>query len=471
MRKTKIVCTIGPASESEEVLRELCLNGMNVARLNFSHGTHDEHLERINRIKKVRKELGLPIAIMLDTKGPEFRIGTFKKGKVMLEEGKKFTLTTEDIEGDKNIVSVSYKNLANELEPGDRILLNNALLELEVVSTDGTKIETTVIAGGELSNRKSMSFPGKHLQQVYLSEQDKSDITFGVENDVDFIACSFVSVKQDLVDVHNLLKSLGKDNTVELIAKIENQSGYDNIDAICTVCDGVMVARGDMGVEVAFELLPAMQKDMIYRCRMLGKRVITATEMLESMIHNPRPTRAETSDVANAVYDGTSAVMLSGETAAGAYPVLAVKAMAKIAEAAENSIDYKKNFYRSGFDIHNDMDAISHATCTMAMDVNAKAIVACTMSGRIAKMVARFRSPVDIIGLTTNEKTWRSLALSWAVTPKMCEVLPSTEVLFYMARKTAIDTMNLEDGDKVVITGAGVAGRSGGANLIKVETI
>ncbi|MBR3365222.1 MAG: pyruvate kinase [Solobacterium sp.] len=471
MRKTKIVCTIGPASESEEVLRELCLNGMNVARLNFSHGTHEEHLERINRIKKVRKELGLPIAIMLDTKGPEFRIGTFKKGKIMLEEGKKFTLTTEDIEGDKNIVSVSYKNLANELEPGDRILLNNALLELEVVSTDGTKIETTVIAGGELSNRKSMSFPGKHLQQVYLSEQDKSDITFGVENDVDFIACSFVSVKQDLVDVHNLLKSLGKDNTVELIAKIENQSGYDNIDAICTVCDGVMVARGDMGVEVAFELLPAMQKDMIYRCRMLGKRVITATEMLESMIHNPRPTRAETSDVANAVYDGTSAVMLSGETAAGAYPVLAVKAMAKIAEAAENSIDYKKNFYRSGFDIHNDMDAISHATCTMAMDVNAKAIVACTMSGRIAKMVARFRSPVDIIGLTTNEKTWRSLALSWAVTPKMCEVLPSTEVLFYMARKTAIDTMNLEDGDKVVITGAGVAGRSGGANLIKVETI
>ncbi|MBE6129489.1 MAG: pyruvate kinase [Erysipelotrichaceae bacterium] len=471
MRKTKIVCTIGPASESEEVLRELCLNGMNVARLNFSHGTHEEHLERINRIKKVRKELGLPIAIMLDTKGPEFRIGTFKKGKVMLEEGKKFTLTTEEIEGDKNIVSVSYKNLANELEPGDRILLNNALLELEVVSTNGTEIETKVIAGGELSNRKSMSFPGKHLQQVYLSEQDKSDIAFGVENDVDFIACSFVSVKQDLVDVHNLLKSLGKDNTVELIAKIENQSGYDNIDAICTVCDGVMVARGDMGVEVAFELLPAMQKDMIYRCRMLGKRVITATEMLESMIHNPRPTRAETSDVANAVYDGTSAVMLSGETAAGAYPVLAVKAMAKIAEAAENSIDYKKNFYRSGFDIHNDMDAISHATCTMAMDVNAKAIVACTMSGRIAKMVARFRSPVDIIGLTTNEKTWRSLALSWAVTPKMCEVLPSTEVLFYMARKTAIDTMNLETGDKVVITGAGVAGRSGGANLIKVETI
>ncbi len=471
MRKTKIVCTIGPASESEETLKELCLSGMNVARLNFSHGTHEEHLERINRIKKVRKELGLPIAIMLDTKGPEFRIGTFENGKVMLEEGATFRFTTEEIIGNENIVSVSYKNLANELEPGDTILLNNALLEFEVISTDGVEIETKVIAGGELSNRKSMSFPGKHMQQVYLSEQDKSDIAFGVENDIDFIACSFVSVKQDLVDVHDLLKSLGKDNTVELIAKIENQSGYDNIDEICSVCDGIMVARGDMGVEVAFELLPAIQKDLISRCRMLGKRVITATEMLESMIHNPRPTRAETSDVANAVYDGTSAVMLSGETAAGAYPVLAVKAMAKIAEAAENSIDYKKRFYQYDFEIANDMDAISHAACTMAMDVNAKAIVACTMSGRIAKMVSRFRSPVDIIGLTTNEKTWRSLALSWAVTPKMCEVVPSTEVLFYMARKTAVDAMQLEEGDKVVITGAGTAGQSGKTNLIKVDII
>lgn len=471
MRKTKIVCTIGPASESEETLKQLCLAGMNVARLNFSHGTHEEHLIRINRIKKVRKELGLPIAIMLDTKGPEFRIGTFKNGKVMLEEGAKFTFTTEDIEGDENIVSVSYKNLANELVPGDRILLNNALLEFEVTATDGTQIETIVREGGELSNRKSMSFPGKHMQQIYLSEQDKSDITFGVENDIDFIACSFVSVKQDLVDVHNLLKSLGKDDTVELIAKIENQSGYDNIDDICTECDGIMVARGDMGVEVAFELLPAIQKDLISRCRMIGKRVITATEMLESMIHNPRPTRAETSDVANAVYDGTSAVMLSGETAAGAYPVLAVKAMAKIAEAAEKSIDYKKRFYQEDFEIANDMDAISHAACTMAMDVKAKVVVACTMSGRIAKMVSRFRSPVDIIGLTTNEKTWRSLALSWAVTPRMCEVVPSTEVLFYMARKTAEDTVSLQPGDKVVITGAATAGQSGKTNLIKVDTI
>jgi pyruvate kinase len=471
MRKTKIVCTIGPASESEEMLKELCLAGMNVARLNFSHGTHAEHLERINRIKKVRKELGLPIAIMLDTKGPEFRIGTFRDGKVMLEEGSKFTFTTEDVEGDDKIVSVSYKNLANELEAGDTILLNNALLEFKVLSTDGINIVTEVLAGGELSNRKSMSFPGKHMQQIYLSEQDKSDIAFGVEQDIDFIACSFVSVKQDLVDVHDYLKSLGKDDTVELIAKIENQSGYDNIDEICTQCDGIMVARGDMGVEVPFERLPAMQKDLISRCRMIGKRVITATEMLESMIHNPRPTRAETSDVANAVYDGTSAVMLSGETAAGEYPVQAVKTMAKIAEEAENNIDYRKKFYQHDFKIKNDMDAISHATCGMAMDVGADAIVACTMSGRIAKMVSRFRSPVDIVGLTTNEKTWRSLALSWGVTPKMLEIVPSTEVLFYMAKKAAIEAMDLKEGNKIIITGAGTTGISGNTNLIKIETI
>ena len=471
MRKTKIVCTIGPASESEEMLKELCVAGMNVARLNFSHGTHAEHLERINRIKKVRAELGLPIAIMLDTKGPEFRIGTFRDGKVELADGAKFTFTTDEVEGDDTIVSVSYKNLANELAPGDIILLNNALLEFKVLSTDGTNIVTEVLAGGELSNRKSMSFPGKHMQQIYLSEQDKSDIAFGVEQDIDFIACSFVSVKQDLVDVHDYLKSLGKDDTVELIAKIENQSGYDNIDEICTQCDGIMVARGDMGVEVPFERLPAMQKDLISRCRMIGKRVITATEMLESMIHNPRPTRAETSDVANAVYDGTSAVMLSGETAAGEYPVQAVKTMAKIAEEAENNIDYKKKFYQHDFQIKNDMDAISHATCGMAMDVNADAIVACTMSGRVAKMVSRFRSPVDIIGLTTNEKTWRSLALSWAVTPRMCEIVPSTEVLFYMAKKAAIDAMDLKEGNKIVITGAGTTGISGNTNLIKIETI
>ena len=471
MRKTKIVCTIGPASESEEMLRALCLAGMNVARLNFSHGTHEEHLRRINLIKKVRSDLDLPIAIMLDTKGPEYRIGTFEHGRVTVHKGEHFTFTTKTVIGNDKMVSVSYYNLANELSVGDIILVNNALLKFKVISTDGTNIETEVLAGGEMSDRKSMSFPGKHIKQQYLSDQDKSDILFGVENDIDFIACSFVSVRQDLTDVHDFLRSHGKDDVVELIAKVENWSGYDNIEAICEECDGIMVARGDMGVEVPYEQLPAIQKNLITKCRMLGKRVITATEMLESMIYNPRPTRAEASDVANAVYDGTSAVMLSGETAAGKYPVEAVKAMAKIAEASEAHIDYSARFHDNAFIIRSSMDAISHATCQMAIDIRAKAIVACTLSGGMARMVSRFRSPVDIIGLTTNEKTWRWLSLSWAVTPKMCEVYPSTEVLFYGARKTAQETFSLSKGDKLVITGGVTDGRSGNTNLIKIEEI
>ncbi len=332
MRKTKIVGTIGPSSESEEVFAELCKAGLNVARLNFSHGTHEEHQKKIDMIKKVRAELGLPIAIMLDTKGPEYRIGTFENGKVDLKEGDQFIFTVEDVVGDNKRVSVNYKDLHQELSPGDTILLNNGLLIFEVEKVDGSDIITKVLDGGELSNRKSMSFPGKVMHQTYLSEQDKSDMLFGIKNDVDFIACSFVSVKQDLLDVREFLNANGGDG-IELIAKIENQSGYDNITSICEECDGVMVARGDMGVEIAFEKLPAIQKDLITTCRMMGKRVITATEMLESMIHSPRPTRAETSDVANAVYDGTSAIMLSGETAAGAYPVKAVEAMARIAYA------------------------------------------------------------------------------------------------------------------------------------------
>jgi len=471
MRKTKIVCTLGPASESEEMIKKLCLAGMNVARLNFSHGDHAYHLRLIEAVKKVRAELNLPIAIMLDTKGPEYRIGTFENGKVELVEGNRFVFTTDDVIGNENIVSVSYKSLANELCPGDKILLNNALLEFKVLETDGTNIVTEIVTGGELSNRKSMSFPGKHLQQIYLSEQDKSDILFGVENDVDFIACSFVSVKQDLIDVHNFLAEHGKDKTVELIAKIENQSGYDNIDDICTECSGIMVARGDMGVEVPFEHLPAIQKTLITKCRLLGKRVITATEMLESMIRNPRPTRAEVSDVANAVYDGTSAVMLSGESAAGAYPVKSVEAMAKIAEETEKHIDYVANFHNNEFLISDEIDAISHATCGMAIDIKAKAIVACTLSGVTARMVSRFRSPVDIIGLTTNEKTWRRLSLSWGVTPKICEMFPSTEVLFYSAKKIATETFNMKKGDRVVITGGVTNGTSGNTNLIKIENI
>ncbi len=470
MRKTKIVCTIGPASESEEVFRQLCEAGLNVARLNFSHGTHEEHLKRINMVKKVRSELGLPIAIMLDTKGPEYRIGMIAGGSIELKDGDPFTFTTEQIEGSQEKVSVSYEKLSEEMYPGDTILVNNGLQVFKVERVEGKEIHTRVICGGTLSSRKSMSFPGKVMHQVYLSDQDKSDILFGIENGIDFIACSFVSNRQNLVDVHEFLKQHNADD-IELIAKIENQSGYDNIEDICRECDGIMVARGDMGVEIAFEQLPAIQKNLITKCRMLGKRVITATEMLESMITNPRPTRAETTDVANAVYDGTSAVMLSGETAAGKYPVEAVRTMAKIAEATENNIDYAKNFHDREFLIKNAVDAVSHATCGMAIDVRAKAIVACSLSGMTARMVSRFRGPVDIIGMTTEERTWRKLALSWGVIPRMAEYYPSTDVLFFSARKVAIETMGLKPGDRVVITGGLTNGQSGNTNLIKIEDV
>ena len=470
MRKTKIVCTIGPASETEEVLIGLCEAGMNVARLNFSHSTHDEHQKRIDKIKKVRAELGLPIAILLDTKGPEYRIKTFENNKIMLNEGDTFTFTTDDTEGNNERVSVSYKGLANDLAVGDVILLNNGLLSFKVKELTKTDIICDVLIGGELSDRKSMSFPGKVMKQEYLSNQDKADISFGIKNGIDYIACSFVSCKEDLIDVQNYLKEIhAKD--VELIAKIENQSGFDNIEEICKHCDGIMIARGDMGVEVPFEMLPAMQKKLITKCRMLGKRVITATEMLESMIHNPRPTRAEISDVANAVYDGTSAIMLSGETAAGKYPVLAVKTMSKIAETAEENIHYKKRFYTSEFQIRNSVDAISHSTCGMAIDLDAKVVIACSLSGMTARMVSRFRSPVPIIGLTTNENTWRKLALSWGVIPALCEKYSSTEVLFYMAKNIAKEKLSLKKGDKIVITGGDTSGVSGTTNMIKVDEI
>ena len=470
MRKTKIVCTIGPASQSEQVLKGLCRAGMNVARLNFSHGTHAEHQERIDTIKKVREELELPIAIMLDTKGPEYRIRTFESGRVELHEGDEFIFTTEQIIGNAERVSVSYQGLTEELLPGDTILLNNGLLSFTVERVEGTEIYTRVVNGGELSDRKSMSFPGKVMKQKYLSDADKADILFGIQNDVDYIACSFVSCKQDLIDVRSYLEQIGGEG-VELIAKIENQSGFDNIDQICECCDGIMIARGDMGVEIPFDRLPGIQKKLITKCRLLGKRVITATEMLESMIHNPRPTRAEISDVANAVYDGTSAVMLSGETAAGKFPVEAVEAMAKITEYTEKNIDYAKVFRTSEFKTHSTLDAISHATCGMAVDIDASAIAVCSISGMTARMVSRFRPPVDIVGLCIDEKSWRRLALSWGVTPVMCEMYPSTEVLFYSAMQITKKAMNLKKGDRIVITGGITNGQSGNTNLIKVETI
>ncbi len=470
MRKTKIVCTIGPASNNEETLTGLCRAGMNVARLNFSHGTCEEHQKTIDLIKKVRKTLGLPIAILLDTKGPEYRIRTFEQGKITLAAGDPFVFTTEEIVGTQQRVSVSYAGLAEELSVGDSILLNNGLLSFRVTAIHGTEIECTVLCGGVLSDRKSMSFPGKVMHQDYLSEQDRQDIAFGVANEVDYIACSFVSNKQNLIDVQDYLRELHGEH-IELIAKIENQSGFDNIGEICEACDGIMVARGDMGVEIPFEQLPSIQKKLITRCRLLGKRVITATEMLESMITNPRPTRAEISDVANAVYDGTSAIMLSGETAAGKYPIEAVETMAKIAETAESDIHYSRRFYNSEFRIKNAVDAISHATCGMAIDLDARAIVACSLSGTTARMVSRFRSPVPIIGLTTNERTWRKLALSWGVIPAMCEQFTSTDVLFYTAKKIAEQTLPLRKGDKIVITGGDTSGRPGKTNLVKIEEI
>ena len=470
MRKTKIVCTLGPACSDKQTLTEMCKAGMNVARLNFSHNTHADHEKRIALIKEVREELGLPIAIMLDTKGPEYRIKTFKNGKITLKENDVFTFTADDIEGDETRVSVNYKGLPHDLEKGDIILLNNGLLSFEVTDKTDTDIICRVKIGGELSDRKSMSFPNKTLKQKYLSEQDKQDIKFGAEHDVDFIACSFVSCKQDLLDIKAYLKEIGAEG-IDLIAKIENRSGVDNIEEISNECDGIMVARGDMGVEIPFEELPAIQKKIITKCRMLGKRVITATEMLESMIYNARPTRAEISDVANAVYDGTSAIMLSGETAAGKYPVQAVRTMARIAENTEKNIHYEKRFLSSEFKIKNTVDAISHATCGMAIDIDAKAITVCSLSGMTARMVSRFRPPVDIVGLTTSEKTWHKLSLSWGVTPQMCENYPSTDVLFYNAQKLTKHILNLCDGDKIVITGGVTNGKSGNTNLIKIERV
>lgn len=470
MRKTKIVCTLGPACDDEATLTAMCRAGMNVARLNFSHGVHEDHRRRIEMVKRVREALGMPIAIMLDTKGPEYRIKTFANQKVTLREGDSFVFTTDEIVGDEARVSVNYKELPHELEPGDTILLNNGLLNFRVEEIQGADIKCTIVIGGELSDRKSMSFPGKVLKQVYLNEQDKSDLLFGIENGIDYVACSFVSCKQDLMDIRSFMQAHGGAD-VDLIAKIENQSGVDNIEEICSVCDGIMVARGDMGVEIPFEELPAIQKKLITKCRMLGKRVITATEMLESMIHNPRPTRAEISDVANAVYDGTSAIMLSGETAAGKYPVESVKTMARIAETAEKSINYAVRFAEAEFKIKNTVDALSHATCGLAIDMDAKVIAVCSLSGMTARMVSRFRSPVDILGLTTNERTWRKLALSWGVTPVLSEQYDSIDVLFYQAKQAAIRHFDLAKGDRLILTGGMINGTSGNTNLLKVETV
>ena len=470
MRKTKIICTIGPASENEETLKKMCLAGMNVARLNFSHGTHEEQQKKIDLIKKVRTELNLPIAILLDTKGPEYRIRTFKDGKVHVNAGDKFTFTVDEVEGDEKRVSVNYKGLVKDLSVGDKILVNNGLVVFEVEELKGSNANCVCLVGGDLSNRKSMSFPNKVMTGPFLSDADKQDLLFGIQNGVDFVAASFVSNKQNVLDMRAFLDENGGAD-IEIIAKIENQSGVDNAEEILEACGGLMVARGDLGVEVPFVELPAIQKQLIHKCRLLGKRVVTATEMLESMIQNPRPTRAEISDVANAVYDGTSAIMLSGESAAGKYPVEAVATMAQIAERTEQHTSYRERFYKTEFKIRNNLDAISHATCAMAIDVDAKGIVVCSVSGKTAGMVSRYRCPTDIVGMTTDEKVWRRLNLSWGVTPVLADEYSSMDVMFYNGLANAKKYLGLKEGDTVVLTGGPINGKRGNTNTIKVEVI
>ena len=470
MKKTKIVCTLGPASETEEVISAMADAGMNVARINFSHGTHEEHAQKIAIIKKVREQKNIPLPILLDTKGPEFRIKTFQNGKVFLKEGDTFTFTTEDIVGDETRVAVSYQGICADMNPGDKILLNNGLMVFEVVKVQAPNVVCKVVIGGELSNRKSMFFPEKQLNLTYLSEQDKSDLLFGIEQQVDFVACSFVSKAQDILDIRQFLHEHGSDD-IDLIAKIENRAGVNNLESILEVSDGIMIGRGDMGVEIPYEELPDIQKTIINTCRMAGKRCITATEMLESMIKQPRPTRAEISDVANAVYDGSSAVMLSGETAAGLYPVQAVAAMARIAEQAESKQQFIQTIDESRYRIRGIADALSHSACTLARDVKAKAIVVCTRTGGTAKMVSRFRPMIDIIGMTTDERSYRKLALSWGVMPVMSEEYHSVDVLFHFAKCAARDSGLVQKGDTIVITGGTPNGKSGNSNLINIETI
>lgn len=475
MRKTKIVCTMGPSTADDNVLRQLMLSGMNVARQNFSHGDHESHKKVFEQVKRIREELGLPVASLLDTKGPEVRVKQFAGGKAELKTGADFILTTREVEGNEEMVSITYKNLANDIEVGTRILADDGLIEFKVSdiaeTEGGCDIVCKVVHGGILSNNKSCNFPGVKLSMPYLSERDKSDILFGIETGFDFIAASFVGTDDDIMEIRKLLEDNGGSD-IKIIAKIENQEGVDNIDDILRVSDGIMVARGDMGVEIPFEEIPRIQKVLIEKGYRAGKQVITATQMLDSMIKNPRPTRAETTDVANAIYDGTSAIMLSGETAAGLYPVEAVRTMAKIAETTENNINYAKRF-RDRHEVmsENVTNAISHAAVTTALDLKAKAILTVTKTGSTAKFLSKFRPNRPILSCTTSERTWRQLNLSWGVVPLMAEEKQSTDELFAHAVDCAQKKGLLETGDLVVITAGVPLGVSGTTNLMKVHVV
>ena len=471
MRKTKIICTMGPAVDNEEMLRALMLTGMDAARFNFSHGTHESHLATLNKVRRIRDELGAAVATILDTKGPEIRIKTFENGPVTLREGDKFTLTTRDVPGDAGIVSVTYADLHKELESGCRVLIDDGLIELTVDGIQGQDIACTVRSGGTLSNNKSINIPGVSIHLPSLTEKDRDDLRFAAEQDFDFVAASFVRKASDVEDIRACLRECGGEH-IRIISKIENREGVDNLEEIIAASDGLMVARGDLGVEIPAYEVPILQKRMIKETSMAGKPVITATQMLDSMIRNPRPTRAEVSDVANAVFDGTSCVMLSGETASGKHPVEAVQTMVDTINAAEQATDYWGRFRRFEFKPGRSInDAVTHTCCQTAMDLEADAILTPTQTGHTARMIARFRPACPIVALTTTERARRQLAISWGVQPLLAGYVDSTDRLFSMCVQSALKEGAVQSGQMVVITAGVPIGRAGSTNLIKAQVV
>ena len=470
MRKTKIICTLGPSTDKDGVLRELVANGMNVARFNFSHGSYEEHKGRLDNLKAIRAELGKPVAALLDTKGPEIRLKEFKNGVEMLEAGQTFTLTTREVEGTKEICSITYKDLPQDVHEGGTIMLDDGLIKLRITNVTDTDITCEVLNSGKIKNKKGVNVPGVHLSMPYLSQRDRDDIIFGVQQGFDFIAASFVRTAQDVYDIRNLLNEY--DSNIRIIAKIENREGVNNIDSILSAADAVMVARGDLGVEIDFTELPGIQKSVIDRSFSFGKPIVTATQMLDSMMVNPRPTRAEISDVANAIYDGTSAIMLSGETAAGAYPGEALKTMSAIAERTENEVHYRDNRL---VDASNGQisvsDATAHAACLTAKDVNASAIVTVSESGNTARLLSKYRPAQPIIACVMNEQVQRQLAISWGITPLMMALAHSTDELIEMSTNLAKENGYLHDGELAVVTAGVPVGVSGTTNMIKIHMI
>lgn len=471
MKKTKIVCTMGPALEDDGLLRELMLSGMNVARLNFSHGDHEEHLGRVERIKALRSELDVPLALLLDTKGPEIRTGNFAGGRIELSEGSVVTLLPGNDIGDEKTIYVSYHDFYQDIDVGSPILIDDGLVELEVMSIDDSKVKCRVLNGGPVSNHKSINLPGAKTNLPALTSKDIEDIRFAIEHDFDFIAASFVRKAADVLEIKKILEKYDGES-IHIIAKIENREGISNFDEILKVADGIMVARGDLGVEIPMQEVPTVQKALIEKCYKIGKPCITATQMLDSMMRNPRPTRAEVSDVANAILDGTSAIMLSGETAAGKYPLESLKMMVSIAEQTEKSIDYWGEFIKSRYEMVSSVtNAISHATCMTAMDLKASAIVAVTHSGRTARLISRFRPECPIIATTVSPMSYRQLALSWGVYPYLVEEVHTTDAMFELGMSKALESGRVKNGDVVVITGGTPIGMSGTTNTLKVQNI